>query len=415
MGTALDVGPGAWELRAAGVSRAKKYKTRSTLQAIPTASHMALVELQRSGRLAFLVSQNTDGLHRRSGFPPEALSELHGNSNLEFCRGCGRQYLRDYHCRRAGNKVHDHRTGRKCVCGGELRDSIINFGENLPEKALTDAFGHARRADFCLVLGSSLRVTPAADVPEEVAERGGRLVIVNLQRTPLDRSAALVIHAKCDDVMEGLMTRLATPIPPFRLRRFFEVAAAADARSVLLRGIDSDGTPFSLFTGVRMALEGGRSVEQTKEPFRMEIAAGSGVSRLSARLHFAGHYAEPPLEVEVALPAGDLAPTFQRRFVVEYDPARRRWSTVVDVTESPIPPLCSLPIEDGAGPAAAPARVAPAAAAAPPRGRGGGRGRGGRGRGGRGGGGGGGLRVEEMEEAERNVSRLAEEMRELGL
>jgi len=56
---------GSWTLRAQG--RQRTGKTVCTLQAIPTPSHMALVELQRRGFLKYLVSQNCDGLHRKSG------------------------------------------------------------------------------------------------------------------------------------------------------------------------------------------------------------------------------------------------------------------------------------------------------------------------------------------------------------
>ena len=81
--------------------------------------------------------------------------------------------------------------GRKCVCGGDLHDSIILFGENLHKKALEDGFKNAEKADLCLVLGSSLTVTPAADMPRKVAERKKKLVVCNLQKTPLDESCSL--------------------------------------------------------------------------------------------------------------------------------------------------------------------------------------------------------------------------------
>ena len=62
---------GAWTLRAQG--RARTGKAVSTLKAIPTLTHMALVELQNRGILKCLVSQNCDGLHRRSGILPVSL------------------------------------------------------------------------------------------------------------------------------------------------------------------------------------------------------------------------------------------------------------------------------------------------------------------------------------------------------
>jgi NAD-dependent SIR2 family protein deacetylase len=126
--TKLPVGAGAWTLRAAKTDRSRKQSkaTTSTLNAIPTPTHMFLVEMERLGLLKHLTSQNTDGLHMRSGFNPATLAELHGNSNLEICSGrggCGKRYLRDYRTRRSGVRVHDHGTGRLCSCGKELRDS----------------------------------------------------------------------------------------------------------------------------------------------------------------------------------------------------------------------------------------------------------------------------------------------------
>ena len=86
-----------------------------------------------------------------------------------------------------------------------MKDSIINFGEDLNPNILDLGFMNCEMADVCLAMGSSLRVTPAADMPRSCATNGGNLVIVNLQKTPLDDMAAIVIHAKCDDVMRLVM------------------------------------------------------------------------------------------------------------------------------------------------------------------------------------------------------------------
>ena len=89
---------------------------------------MAMVELMNRGLLKHVISQNTDGLHRKSGIPKECLTEVHGNRNLEICAKCGKDYMRDFN---VGRRAKDHTTGRKCddaACRGNLKDSIINFG-----------------------------------------------------------------------------------------------------------------------------------------------------------------------------------------------------------------------------------------------------------------------------------------------
>jgi len=165
---------GVWTLQATGGKRTQS--TTPTLKALPTLTHMSIVELQKHNICKYLVSQNCDGLHRRSGVAPTHISELHGNSNIEQCVNCGKEYLRDFDASASYQcSVHDHRTGRTCVlCGGILVDSIINFGEMLPQDSIQEAFEKAQIADLCLVLGSSLTVSPACDIPKTVGEKKWR-------------------------------------------------------------------------------------------------------------------------------------------------------------------------------------------------------------------------------------------------
>mmetsp|Transcript_11905 Transcript_11905/g.27642 ORF Transcript_11905/g.27642 Transcript_11905/m.27642 type:complete len:455 (-) Transcript_11905:2568-3932(-) len=139
--------------------------------------------------------------------------------------------MRDFKTRnsKTAKSAKEHRTGRICkACGGDMHDTIINFGESLPDRDLSMANDQAGQADLCLALGSSLSVSPANHIPEQVGcKQGGRLVIVNLMRTPLDGHADLVIHAKCDTVMELLMEELAIDIPTFKLQRKFEIGATS--------------------------------------------------------------------------------------------------------------------------------------------------------------------------------------------
>jgi len=68
-------------------------------------------------------------------------------------------------------------------------------------------------------MGSSLRVSPACDMPVETSSNGGNLVLINLQKTPIDGAATMIIHGKCDDVMKILMNKLGYSAPTWQLTR----------------------------------------------------------------------------------------------------------------------------------------------------------------------------------------------------
>ena len=128
------------------------------------------------------------------------------NGDGGLCHSCSARVPHFCHC-----------TSRKCAtCNCHLKDSIIHFGEQLPVEALERAFANAEAADLCIVLGSSLTVTPASDIPRIVGQKtGANLVIVNLQKTDMDDLAALRIHGKTDRVMEGVMAALGFDVPLF--------------------------------------------------------------------------------------------------------------------------------------------------------------------------------------------------------
>lgn len=305
MNTVLPTGPGAWERRAAGYDKVLPFE-KTTLTAIPTPSHMALVKLQEVGLLKFLISQNTDGLHKRSGFPPDHLAEIHGNSNLEICKNekCGKRYFRDFRVRN-NKKVHEHETGRHCEdCGEALYDSIINFGEYLPVKEYNDSFEHAEKSDLCLVLGSSLRVETAANMPYATATGIGKLVIVNLQATPLDKYADLRVNSFIDDLMIKVMAKLNLEIPPFILKRRVMVMKTDKNKfekekdgkvGILVRGVDQTGAPYDLLPGARIKFIDTQEVImiERKEPLvfypeKSELETGA----IRLQMAFRGHYGD---------------------------------------------------------------------------------------------------------------------------
>lgn len=161
----------------------------------PNRGHYAIVELQKLGKMKFLISQNVDNLHLKSGIRPELIAELHGNMTKVRCQRCERTYDRDA-------------AMTKCPCGGRLVSSVVDFGQSLPAKDLSLAFEHSRLCDLFMVVGSSLVVTPAAEMPNEALRAGAKLVILNKGETPFDKLAHLRFHEAIGEVLPRAVKRL---------------------------------------------------------------------------------------------------------------------------------------------------------------------------------------------------------------
>jgi NAD-dependent deacetylase len=162
----------------------------------PNAGHLAILELQQLGKLAFLISQNVDNLHVKSGIRPDLLAELHGNLTMVRCVKC--EFKMD--------RFNDR--DRCPLCGGEMVSTVVNFGQSLPVKDLEDAYEHSRRCDLFVVAGSSLVVYPAADMPRVALEAGARLVIINQGETPYDSQASMLFPESIGEVLPAVVARL---------------------------------------------------------------------------------------------------------------------------------------------------------------------------------------------------------------
>ncbi|HSS60343.1 MAG TPA: NAD-dependent deacylase [Candidatus Limnocylindrales bacterium] len=181
--------------------RVSRDRGRVALAARPNPGHIALAALESAGHLAAIATQNTDGLHQDSG--ATRVIELHGSGRNVQCLDCGAiEARRDVQARL------DVEMPPRCrSCGGTLlKPTVVLFGEPMPAAAIQLAFGLAEQSDVMLVVGTSLVVYPAAEVPLVALRAGVPMIVVNAEPTPYDRLAAVVIHGKAGEVLPEILS-----------------------------------------------------------------------------------------------------------------------------------------------------------------------------------------------------------------
>src|SRR5271170_4591504 len=142
----------------------------------PGRGHLALASLHRAGKIPAVITQNIDNLHQASGFAPEHVVELHGNTTYATCLDCNARYELAWVRQRmdAANGC-----APDCGCGGYIKTATVSFGQAMPDAAMQRAQDLALACDLFLAIGSSLVVWPAAGFPLMAKRNGARLVIIN--------------------------------------------------------------------------------------------------------------------------------------------------------------------------------------------------------------------------------------------
>jgi NAD-dependent deacetylase len=194
-----------------GYWRQKCEMHRDFAEAQPNAGHQVLARWEAAGRLRGVITQNIDGLHQMAG--SRHVLELHGTARQAACIDCRARY--------EISPLVEQFLARNCVpgcpeCGGRLKHATVSFGQMLPADVLMEANRWSREADLMLAIGSSLVVTPAADLPRAAKARGSRLVIINRDPTPLDPLADEIVSGSIGEVLAAIETALtlAKPIRP---------------------------------------------------------------------------------------------------------------------------------------------------------------------------------------------------------
>jgi NAD-dependent deacetylase len=164
----------------------------------PGRGHLALASLYRSGKIPAVITQNIDNLHQSSGFAPDDVVELHGNTTYAHCLDCARRYELAWVRQRFDADGH----APDCTeCEGFIKTATISFGQSMPPTAMRRSEELTTSCDLFMAIGSSLVVWPAAGFPLMAKRNGARLVIINREPTEFDELADLVVRADIGTVL----------------------------------------------------------------------------------------------------------------------------------------------------------------------------------------------------------------------
>jgi NAD-dependent deacetylase len=175
------------------------------MRAKPNPAHQALAQLHEWGLLESVITQNVDGLHQASGLPDEMIIELHGNTRRIRCMGCRQLTPIDEVC----NRLNQGDAAPECSCSGYLKPDTISFGQAMPMVEVEKATALSKDCNFFLVVGSTLVVQPAAQMPYYAKKNGAFLGIINLSETPCDSISDVLIQGKAGEVLPKIIRELA--------------------------------------------------------------------------------------------------------------------------------------------------------------------------------------------------------------
>ena len=174
------------------------------IKAQPNAAHRGLAELYKLGLLKSIITQNIDGLHQKAGMPDQAIIELHGNNFRVRCMTCDR--ISSIH--EAQKRIESGDCAPECECGGYLKPDTISFGQSLRADILAQAYEQSGRCSMMLVIGSTLKVQPAAGLPGIAKQNGAFLAMINLSETPCDGIFDLIIREKAGLVVQAIVDKI---------------------------------------------------------------------------------------------------------------------------------------------------------------------------------------------------------------
>jgi NAD-dependent deacetylase len=191
-----DIRREAWRIR----------RQHAAWTARPNPGHYALVELENTGRLRAIITQNIDGLHQLAGNTEDLVIEVHGSLYEVECLSCHTRTAMSDTLERVAAGEEDPACLR---CGGILKAGTISFGQPLVPAVFAAARSAAAECDVFLAIGTSLSVQPVAGLVDVASRQGAKIVIINADRTPYDSRADARLDGPIGEILPSLISAAA--------------------------------------------------------------------------------------------------------------------------------------------------------------------------------------------------------------
>lgn len=176
------------------------------LAANPNPAHLALAELEAQGPVKAVITQNIDYLHQEAG--SKVVYEVHGNIRTAECFACGKQAVVE----QVVTTIRQGDIPICKVCGGTYKPDIVLFGEALPEEPFYQSYRALVQCDTILIVGTSLAVYPAGQLPMIALKRGAKMIIVNLGTTELDAYAEVLVNEDVATALPAIVAHMKQPV-----------------------------------------------------------------------------------------------------------------------------------------------------------------------------------------------------------
>ena len=139
----------------------------------------------------------------------DTVLELHGTAREIQCQDCGFRTPRSETDNYIAKFLETNQVPACPQCDSDrMKHATISFGQMLPREVLRQAEELSLQCDLFIAIGSSLVVTPAADLPRLAKSHGARLVIINRDATPLDSISDLVVRDSIGAFLESTVYHL---------------------------------------------------------------------------------------------------------------------------------------------------------------------------------------------------------------